>query len=408
MNISEQETVLTEAIRRVPASELEMRLNAFRSQMDKEHPGWEMAAVNHKIAMYYFTGTMQEGVLIIRPQDAVFWVRRSYERACGESCFSDIRPMHSFREAAAFYKKMPRVMYIETKKVTIEWERLLHKYFSFEEIGSFDGVLQELRLRKSPYELQQMERSGAIHETVLDVIVPKLVQEGISEAQLAVAVYREMIQRGSHGTVRFNQLLGEEIVGLASFGKSGLVKTGFDGPGGTDGTCIAVQSIGNAFRKLKTGRVIYLDIPCGFDGYHTDKTTVYYYGDLAKDKYAAKIIEAQARCLELEQKITAMMIPGRSVESLYIQAMAEFNNIYGDAFMNGGKFLGHSIGLVMDESPAIAKGFKQLLEPGMTFAVEPKIALPGVGMVGTENTYVITENGARSLTGKSHEIRTLL
>ncbi len=405
MAILEQAAVLTDAIRPVPASELEARLAKFREAMDKEHPGWEMAAVNHKVAMYYFTGTMQEGVLIIRPQDAVFWVRRNYERAVNESHFSDIRPMHSFREAAAFYGTVPKVMYVETKKATLEWERMLHKYFAFEEVGSFDSVLQSLRLRKSAYELAQMERSGAIHETVLDVVAPKLIHGGISEAQLAIELYSEMVQRGSHGTARFNQALGEEAVGLASFGKSGLVRTGFDGPGGTDGTCIAVQSIGNAFRKLKAGRLVYLDIPCGFDGYHTDKTVVYYYGDLAKDTQAAQIMEAQERCLELEQEVVRMMAPGVTIESLYLRTMAKFNNIYGDAFMNGGKFLGHSIGLVMDEAPAIAKGFKELLEPGMTFAVEPKIALPGIGLVGTENTYVVTERGARSLTGSSHTLR---
>lgn len=405
MAVLEKETVLTEALRPVPASELEARLERFRRAMDAAHPGWEMAAVNHKVAMYYFTGTIQEGVLLIRPQDAVFWVRRSFERACNESHFSDIRPMHSFREAAAFYGSAPKVMYVETKKATLDWERMLHKYFAFEELGSFDSVLQDLRMVKSEYELKQMEQSGAIHETVLDIVAPKLIHGGISEAQLAIALYSEMVQRGSHGTARFNQALGEEAVGIASFGKSGLVRTGFDGPGGTDGTCIAVQSIGNAFRKLQPGRLVYLDIPCGFDGYHTDKTVVYYYGDLAKDEQSKHIIEAQQRCLELEQEVVRLMVPGEPIENLYLRTMDKFDNIYGDAFMNGGKFLGHSIGLVMDEAPAIAKGFKQPLQPGMTFAVEPKIALPGLGMVGTENTYVVTEKGARSLTGSSHLLR---
>lgn len=405
MAVLEQETVLTEALRPVPASELEARLERFRRAMDAAHPGWEMAAVNHKVAMYYFTGTIQEGVLLIRPQDAVFWVRRSFERACNESHFSDIRPMHSFREAAAFYGSAPKVMYVETKKATLDWERMLHKYFAFEELASFDSVLQDLRMVKSEYELKQMEQSGAIHETVLDIVAPKLIHGGISEAQLAIALYSEMVQRGSHGTARFNQALGEEAVGIASFGKSGLVRTGFDGPGGTDGTCIAVQSIGNAFRKLQSGRLVYLDIPCGFDGYHTDKTVVYYYGDLAKDEQSKHLIEAQQRCLELEQEVVRLMVPGEPIENLYLRTMDKFDNIYGDAFMNGGKFLGHSIGLVMDEAPAIAKGFKQPLQPGMTFAVEPKIALPGLGMVGTENTYVVTEKGARSLTGSSHLLR---
>lgn len=405
MAVLEKETVLTEALRPVPASELEARLERFRRAMDAAHPGWEMAAVNHKVAMYYFTGTIQEGVLLIRPQDAVFWVRRSFERACNESHFSDIRPMHSFREAAAFYGSAPKVMYVETKKATLDWERMLHKYFAFEELGSFDSVLQDLRMVKSEYELKQMEQSGAIHETVLDIVAPKLIHGGISEAQLAIAIYSEMVQRGSHGTARFNQALGEEAVGIASFGKSGLVRTGFDGPGGTDGTCIAVQSIGNAFRKLQSGRLVYLDIPCGFDGYHTDKTVVYYYGDLAKDEQSKHLIEAQQRCLELEQEVVRLMVPGEPIENLYLRTMDKFDNIYGDAFMNGGKFLGHSIGLVMDEAPAIAKGFKQPLQPGMTFAVEPKIALPGLGMVGTENTYVVTKKGARSLTGGSHLLR---
>lgn len=407
MAILEKDTVLTDNIRPVPAGELESRLEKFRRAMDAANPGWEMAAVSHKVAMYYFTGTMQDGVLIIRPQDAVFWVRRSYGRACNESHFSDIRPMRSFREAAAYYGAAPKKMYIETKKATLDWEKLLHKYFAFEEIGSFDQVLQDLRSVKSPYELAQMENSGAIHETVLDVIAPKLINEGVSEAQLAIDIYSEMVSRGSHGIARFNMSLGEEVIGIAAFGKSGLVRTAFDGPGGTNGTCIAVQSIGNAFRRLKAGRLVYLDIPCGFDGYHTDKTVVYYYGNLKKDPYADKILTAQKRCLELEQRAAEMMKPGVPVEELYIRTMENFDNIYGDSFMNGGKFLGHSIGLVMDEAPAIARGFRQVLEEGMTFALEPKIALPGLGMVGTENTYVITAGGAKSLTGRSYELRSV-
>ena len=73
---------------------------------------------------------------------------------------------------------------------------------------------------------------------------------------------------------------------------------------------------------------------------------------------------------------------------------------FRDGFMNGCKFLGHSIGLTMDETPVLAKGFSAPLESGMTLAVEPKIAIPGVGLIGCENTYEITANGsAQSLTG---------
>ena len=55
MAILEKETVFTDDIRPVPASELEERLERFRKKMEERYPGWEMVAINHKVAMYYFT-----------------------------------------------------------------------------------------------------------------------------------------------------------------------------------------------------------------------------------------------------------------------------------------------------------------------------------------------------------------
>lgn len=81
MSILEHASLMTDEIRRVPLEELQTRLARFREEMEKEHPGWQMAVINNKVNMYYFTGTMQEGALVIRPQDEILWVRRSYDRA---------------------------------------------------------------------------------------------------------------------------------------------------------------------------------------------------------------------------------------------------------------------------------------------------------------------------------------
>ena len=62
-------------------------------------------------------------------------------------------------------------------------------------------------------------------------------------------------------------------------------------------------------------------------------------------------------------------------------------------------FLGHGVGLQIDESPVIAEGFDEPLVAGMTLALEPKKGVAGVGMVGTENTFVVTPTGGRSITG---------
>lgn len=61
MTILEHEIMMTEQLRRVPADELQARLNKFRAVMDREFPGWEIAIVNHKVNMYYFAGTMNAG-----------------------------------------------------------------------------------------------------------------------------------------------------------------------------------------------------------------------------------------------------------------------------------------------------------------------------------------------------------
>ena len=67
-------------------------------------------------------------------------------------------------------------------------------------------------------------------------------------------------------------------------------------------------------------------------------------------------------------------------------------------------FLGHGVGLQIDEPPVLAEGFDEPLAGGMVLALEPKKGVPGVGMVGSENTYLVTPAGGRSLTGNSGEL----
>ena len=79
------------------------------------------------------------------------------------------------------------------------------------------------------------------------------------------------------------------------------------------------------------------------------------------------------------------------MEDIYNETMKQFDSRFAAGFMNGGKiFWGTALGLPWMKAPAIANRFKEVLTEGMTFALEPKIALPGIGMVGSENTYLVT------------------
>ena len=60
-------------------------------------------------------------------------------------------------------------------------------------------------------------------------------------------------------------------------------------------------------------------------------------------------------------------------------------------------YVGHGIGIELDELPVLT-GSSLELEPGMVFALEPKFVLPGLGAIGIENTWVVTEDGVERLT----------
>jgi Xaa-Pro aminopeptidase len=62
------------------------------------------------------------------------------------------------------------------------------------------------------------------------------------------------------------------------------------------------------------------------------------------------------------------------------------------------RFVGHAIGLELNEAPALARGVAMPLVEGAVIAVEPKLVFPGLGAVGVENSYVVRAGGPERLT----------
>lgn len=391
----------------VPAHELTRRMDGLRAKLTAADPGWRMALISQKLNLYYLTGTLQEGVVVVTPDAAVFWVRRSYEAARRESLFGDIRPMRSFRTLGEAYPDVPDTVWLETGAATLDWLSLMRKYLPFTSWKPVGPLLAELRAVKSAYELDCMREAGAMHADVIENVAPALAREGMSEAELCGEIYLELLRRGYMGVGRFAQAYGEGTAGVCSFGENAVAPGAFDSPSGSAGTCLAVKSVGSPTRRLAPGDLILLDISGGLWGYHTDKTVVYHFGPLADDPHAETIRAAYEVCLAIEQQAASMLKPGVSPAEIYAAALELVPPAFAEGFMNGCKFLGHSVGLTMDESPVLAKAFTAPLAENMTIAVEPKIALPHIGLVGTENTYLVTPDGGVSLTGTPQPLREL-
>ena len=385
---------------KTPASELRNRMERFRDRMDAENPLWEFAAIFGRVNQFYFTGTMQDAVLLIpRGDEAVLWVRRSYERALDESLFSEIRPMRSFRDAAAGMGACPATVHVETEVVPLALLERFRKHFPFHEVKPLDAQAAAVRARKSAYELAIMEQAGKIHRRVLEDCVPAMLAEGLSEAELGGEVYSLLVREGHHGIARFGMFGTEMVLGQRGFGDNSIYPTSFDGPGGSRGMAPGAPVLGSRERKLKPGDLVFLDCACGVQGYHTDKTMTYVFrGSLPREA-----IEAHHRCVEIQNEAAAMLRPGITPEEIYDTIIGSLEPAFLENFMGYGErrvqFLGHGIGLVVDEMPVIARGFHEPLEEGMVIALEPKKGIRGVGMVGVENTFVVTRGGGRCITG---------
>lgn len=384
---------------KVPLNELNIRMSRFRKEMDRTDPDWEIAVIFSKINLYYFTGTMQNGMLLIpRDEDATLWVRRSYDRAVDESLFPQIRPMESYRDAAGTIK-LSEACHIETEIIPIAFLQRFQKHFPFKNIKSCDKQINKVRSVKSPYELSLMEQSGAKHRYVLEECVPGILREGMSEVEFITELYSVLMKEGHHGVGRFAMFETDLGIGQIGFGESSIYPTFFDGPGGNRGFSPAAPYSGRWDRRLQKGDLVFVDAPFGVEGYHTDKTMTYMFGRPLPES----VISKHKKCLEIQYRIAEMLKPGNVPADIYRTIMGSLDPELAENFMGFKnrkvKFLGHGIGLHIDEYPVIAEGFTEPLESGMAIAVEPKVGIEGIGMVGIENTFLVTDKGGRCITG---------
>ena len=385
---------------KTPISELNARMKAFRQIMDQQHPDWEMAVVFSKINLLYFTGSMPEGMLVIeREKDATLWARKGYERTLEESEFPAIKSMGSYRDAALAYSQLPGKVHLETEFVPLAMYQRFQKHFQCASYQSLDFQIAQTRSVKSPWELHFIKLAGENHRKVLEDIVPELLREGMNETDLAAELYEAMVKEGHQGIARFAMHDTDVAVAQLSFGENSLYPTNFDGPGGNRGLNAAVTSFGNRNRKLKKGDLVFIDMGFGVNGYHSDKTMTYMFGQ----SLPKEVVAIHQQCVDIHDRVAEMLRPGAIPENIYETIMNDLTPEFKRNFMGFGtrqvRFLGHGVGLTVDEYPVLAKGFKAPLVENMVFAVEPKKGIEGVGMVGTENTFLVTPEGGRSITG---------
>jgi Xaa-Pro aminopeptidase len=155
---------------------------------------------------------------------------------------------------------------------------------------------------------------------------------------------------------------------------------------------------GPGFKAIQRHEPVLVDYVFAFNGYLSDHTRIFSLGSLPQE-----LVDAHAAMLDVQQMVKKLAKPGAASGAVYEQALARAKELgYIDHFMGVAgreriRFVGHGIGLEVDEFPFLASGQDLTLQEGMTIALEPKLIFPGKGVVGIENTHVVTSDGLEQL-----------
>lgn len=366
--------------------------------------GMDGCLISQNVGIYYFTGSMQTGYLFVPSVgEASFYVRRSLLRARAESKVRT-EDLGSFRQfGARLAADYPALFAKEHPSIGADLDVMpAQLYLKLREIvpnahwADASAMLRRVRTVKSPYEADRIRAAAQVAAHALDEGLTEL-KEGMTELSL-IAVIEYAIRRQGHvGLMRMRGYNQEIMTGMVAAGAASAEPSYFDGPAGGRGlTPAAPQSA--SYRPIRRDEPILLDIGCCIDGYVIDQTRAAVIGSLPRD-----LEQAYEAAVHILRRTESRLKPGAVPEQLYAEALEMAAEAGLSAhFMGFGadqvRFLGHGIGLEIDEWPVLARGFAEPLEAGMVIAVEPKFTFPGRGVVGIENTYLITENGFETLT----------
>lgn len=380
--------------------ELKQRRDKIRILMAQQ--GIDAALITCNVNLVYTYGCVVSGYLYLPLNDfARLFVKRP-NTIEGEHVMSIRKPEQLpdlIRECGL---PLPQKLMLEGDELSFcEYNRLAACFPETEVVSCGSSLIRQARSTKTEMEIELFRRSGVAHAKAYEQI-PSVYRPGMTDFQLSVEIERLMRLEGCLGIFRVFGRSMEIFMGSLLAGDNAATPSPYDFalggagldpslPGGPNGTLI------------QPGQTFMVDMGGNFYGYLCDMSRVYAVGKPTEQAYAA-----HQTCLEIQEAVSSMAKPGVVCEDLYRKAIEIVEKAgFVDYFMGVGqkaKFIGHGIGLEINEAPVIAPRIRQELEPGMVFALEPKIVLPGVGPLGIENSWVVTSDGLEKLTAAPEEI----
>lgn len=380
--------------------ELKLRRDKIRALMAQQ--GIDAALITCNVNLIYTYGRVVSGYLYL-PLNAP---ARLFIKRPNDIEGEHIHPIRKPEQITGLLKEcglpLPVKLMLEGDELPFtEYNRLAACFPETEVVSCGTALIRQARSIKTPIEIEMFRRSGIAHAKAYEQI-PSVYQPGMTDRQLSVEIERLMRLEGCLGIFRvFGQSM-EIFMGSLLAGDNAAVPSPYDFALGGKGLDPSLPG-GVSGTLLQAGQCFMVDMGGNFYGYMGDMSRVFSIGKLLEQAYAA-----HQTCLEIQEEIVAMAKPGTVCEDMYNKAIEIVTKAgFADYFMGvdqKAKFIGHGIGLEINEMPVLAPRMKQELEPGMVFALEPKIVLPGIGPVGIENSWAVTTDGLEKLTLCKEEI----
>ena len=382
-----------------PRDELYARISKFQRQLQNQ--SIEAALIQENSDLFYFSGSIQRSILFIPAQgEPVLAVSGNLQRAGEESRLKNIVPLDSQRQLDKLLTDFDLAV---SGRIGLDMEVLptslyvsMQKEYKNARFINISDIIRKLRMIKSVWEVDRIRRACKMQDEIMQE-TPRIVRVGMTELDIDALLTAYARRRGHQGQFRsrgFNQAIHYAHV---LFGKNSAMATYIKGPLGGMGVTPA-YSIGSSFNVITENGPLIIDFGIGLGGYISDMTRTFVIGRLPRD-----LEKAHALARDVKYFTQEWIRPGKSPAALYheIISMVEKKGLSQNFMGYGGNrvsFIGHGIGLELDEYPVIAPNFNIEFQKGMVFALEPKFAFPDRGAVGIEDDFAVTDTGVELLT----------
>jgi len=397
-------------MRLTPTIELEYRCKKLQDLMAGQ--GMDAVIIVQNADLFYFTGTTQSGCLYVPAQgQPIYMARKEFSRARMESGLKEIVPIVTMKDIpgilARFGYPEPKRIGMELDVVPVSFFERYKKIHPHAEYLDATPLIRKVRMIKSHYEIHLMkDAADQVHRVWQRA--GEVIRAGATDLEIAAELEFTARKDGHQGLVRMRGFNSDLFYSQIFSGTDSAVPSYGDSPLGGLGLNPSFGQ-GAGLKRIERHEPIIIDFVGCVDGYLVDQTRIFAIGGIS-----GRLQRGYDDMLTVQRRMMELAVPGASWGGVYDQCLALAVEMgYADNFM-GSKgsqvsFIGHGLGVEIDEFPFIARGFNDMmLEVGMVFAFEPKVVFPGEGAIGIENTFYISNDGLKQLTYSSEELAILL